>query len=154
MDTLNWIHISSENIKSLPRSECVYMIKSQFRILYIGQSVNLSVRFIQHMEFILLLTKDHGEIFISYAPVLNSKVIEKELIEKYSPLHNGSCKKKIMSDLIEKIKNLMDGRKYTWLSKLINCPMPDVSRKMSGKRIFTEKELEIINTRFKSKINY
>lgn len=152
MHNLQWINIEPNGIPSLPMSECVYRIETNFHVLYIGQSVKLRTRFLQHKNFISILVSKYGDVSISYAETENSRKVEKELIEKYNPLHNGICRKKKISDLVESIKILLDGRRLNWLSNLINTPLYDVSKKMSGKSYFTQFEIDAINNRFNSNL--
>lgn len=154
MDNLTWTHIPVSDTANLPLSEGVYMIKSDFRILYVGQSVRLRNRVLQHKKFLSILASQYGNLLISYTLTPDYKKIEKELIQEYSPLHNGACRKKKISDVIEQIKVALDGRKTRWLACECRIPEGDLSKKMTGKLLFTEPEIIAINNRLNCNISF
>lgn len=56
------------------------------------------------------------------------------------------------STIKDQIKTALDGRTIRWLSFKVMIPENEISMKMSGKKKFTEEELDRINAILNSKI--
>jgi len=70
-----------------PVVPCVYFLCKDDRIVYIGQSVNLTSRLGHH-----LITKNFDRIYFMDVPETDLNRIEKELIEYYDPEYNQTGK--------------------------------------------------------------
>jgi len=112
MKSFHKLQHESIKLKKYSKVEpCVYFLIDKNEIVYVGSSINLSIRLPGHA------TKKYDEIYYTSVSTENSKEVEKSYIEKFNPKYNISGNDEYDSTLIEKTISPETSPK----TMLINC---------------------------------
>lgn len=180
--SIDWIPVKRVPVtkyiyRGLPSKSGVYLIAfvrgddlSTLIPAYIGSSVNIYSRILAHHKIneILENVPEGYEPIIFYC-LLDSDIsdIEKQLIlscsPKFNTAHNSNdynevnCPNEEYNRFLSELKTVMDGRKKVWLADKLSISEWEISIKLRKRphyrrEYFTKKEVETINSIFKSSL--
>lgn len=161
---LKWecLNVLEGELRKLPESTGVYIIKYDDKIHYIGSSKNLNKRLKAHTVLgnLILNNQTRYSLLIYYALVDESdyKYFEKLLVGLLQPIANNQFVDFSLIDL-DKYRSMLselkyiakdNGRKQRYLAEKLMMYEPIFNQKFHGHIPFTQPELDILNSILKT----